>query len=130
MRESRCCANLHISVSMVEVRVAICFAFEELAHVPRTGGLQVGQQSRNEVWEWNFQICTGGATHLLLHVAPTRFNVLGVIVATVTGQCIGVVTAIAASVALESRSSAVLPDGEQPVDISSWIAIANCQGVV
>jgi hypothetical protein len=67
-------------LAALEVRVEMYVAFEELAHVQYTGGLNIGQQSRDEGLEWQYQLHAGLATHLLFHVAPTRINVLGVLV--------------------------------------------------
>jgi hypothetical protein len=86
---------------------------EELAHMPRTGRLQVGQQGRNEASERHTKVLAGGTVHLLLHVSPTRFDALGVVVARIAGQCVGVVTALAGPVPLEPRCSAVLSNSAQ-----------------
>ena len=44
-------------------------------------GLQVGQQGRNEVSERHTKVLAGGTAHLPLHISPTRFDALGVVVA-------------------------------------------------
>ncbi len=46
---------------------------------------------------------------------PTKFYALGVVVASIAGRCVGVVTSLAAPVPLEPRCSAVLSNGAQPV---------------
>jgi hypothetical protein len=62
------------------------------------------------------KVLAGGTTHLLLHVSPTRFDVLGVVVARIACQCVGVVTALAGPVPLEPRCSAVFSIFPQPAD--------------
>jgi hypothetical protein len=89
---------------------------EELAHMPNTGRLQIGQQSRNEGAERHAKDFAGGTANRLLQVTPSRLDALRVVIARVAGRCIGVVAALAAPVPLEPRRCAILPDGAQPVD--------------
>ncbi len=86
-----------------KTRVQLVVGLQELAHMQRTGRLQVGQQGRNEVSERHTKVLAGGTAHHLLQVSPTRFDALGVVVARIAGRCLGVVTALAGPVPLEPR---------------------------
>ncbi len=54
--------------------------------MPSTDRLQVGQQGRNEVSERHTKVLAGSTAHLLLQLAPMRFDALGVVVASVAGR--------------------------------------------